>query len=148
MHNSSSSSSHQSGWFGYIRLPLSESTLALPLLAPTGPHYQQPTSSLQGQPSATTPPTSSISRTHRHWTHRYAQAHAYKGVLTFPHTHIHSNTAIYIPLIKPAGHSDCHWAHLLYWRTPTKNDGMLEMEEEITTLPIGGQLQSGCGEVL
>lgn len=80
MHNSSSSSSCQSGRCGDITRPLSESKLALPPLAPTVPHYQQPTSSLQGQTSATPPPTSSISHTHA------------RTELTGKHEHTHTHT--------------------------------------------------------
>lgn len=93
MHNSSSSSSRQSGWCGDITRLLSESKLALPPLAPTVPHYQQPTSSLQGQTAATPPPTSSISHTHMHWTHRYARGHTYR---VFPHCLSHSHTSTLI----------------------------------------------------
>lgn len=51
---------------GDIRWPPSESKLALPPLTPTMSHYQQPRSSLQGQTSATLPPTSSISHSCTH----------------------------------------------------------------------------------
>lgn len=66
MHNSSSWSPRQSAQCGDIARPLSESKLALPPLAPTVSHYQQPTSRLQGQTSATPPPTSSTPHTDTH----------------------------------------------------------------------------------
>lgn len=58
------------------------------LLAPTVPRYQQPRSSLQGQTSASPPPTSSLPRTHTHvqWIHRYAEAHARRDALAVFHT--------------------------------------------------------------
>ncbi len=84
MHNSLSSSSCQSGRCGDITRPLSESKLAFPPLAPTAPHYQQPTSSLQCQTSATPPPTSSISHTHTRTEFTGKHLH------THTHTHTHA----------------------------------------------------------
>lgn len=87
MHNSSSSASRQSGRCGDITRPLSESKLALPPLAPTVPHYQQPTSSLQGQTSATPPPTSSTPRTHTCTELTGMHEHTQKEMFSLTHSH-------------------------------------------------------------